>query len=492
MPNLVATGPVATPRSEATRHRPYIGLAVTADALAWATALVLAVLLRVELDVDEIDLQGLAWTAGAAAATQVLAGVARRSYTADSAISARGAGGLTASVFLVGLVVFALALLTDQAPVPRSTPLTAIPIAALMLVGSRAWLRAWSDRPDLEDPRRTRRAIVVGSGDDAEYIVRSMLRDPGWGILPVAVLAEGGTRRRRIAGIGAGRPDEDLAVVAQRHSADLLIVATTAPDRDETTSLTTRAGAAGLAVLVVPPIADLIRSLAPIDPPETSARPLHPASRPDSAARAAAKRFLDVGLCLIALPVVLPVLIGVALTLLCTGGEVLYRAPRVGLQGRTFTMLKFATMRPGDSGPRVTRENDSRITPIGRVLRTTKLNELPQVINVLRGDMSVVGPRPEDPRYARSYSTEQRAVWSVRPGMTSTSYLEFGDEEVYIERARPVDIEAFYVAELLPAKLEIELRYVRNWTVLGDIMIMARTLRLLLVGRSSGKSTGTT
>jgi lipopolysaccharide/colanic/teichoic acid biosynthesis glycosyltransferase len=143
-------------------------------------------------------------------------------------------------------------------------------------------------------------------------------------------------------------------------------------------------------------------------------------------------------------------------------------------------MFKFATMVPGDDGPRLTRAGDRRITPIGRWLRMTKLNELPQLINVLKGDMSLVGPRPEDPRYTAFYSAEQREVLSVRPGMASLAFLRFGDEEAYIERAGPTDIEAYYLKELLPEKLDIELQYVRSWTMRGDFRILTRTVVGLL------------
>lgn len=196
--------------------------------------------------------------------------------------------------------------------------------------------------------------------------------------------------------------------------------------------------------------------------------------------RGGAKRCLDIVLCLLALPVVLTIVVVIAAMLALNGDGVFYRAQRVGRGGKTFTMYKFATMVPGEAGPRVTREADARITPTGRWLRGSKLNELPQVFNVLRGDMSVVGPRPEDPRYAAFYSEEQREVFSVRPGMTCLAFLRFGDEQAFIERARPADVEAYYVSELLPEKLGVELEYLRTWSMLGDVRILARTVAGLL------------
>ncbi|WP_075332815.1 sugar transferase [Pseudonocardia sp. Ae168_Ps1] len=483
MSNELLIGPLAPARRGVAGDRAYVGVAVATDVIGWCAALVVAVLLRYELALAEIDLSGLLWMSVVAAGVQVLVGVCRRSYTAGRAAAGDG-GRLILSVFAVGLVVFVLTVL-QAPPVPRSTPLIAIPIAALLLVGARAALHARIDRPDPTDPRRTRRAVVVGSGDDADYLVRSMLRDSSWGILPVATLGGDGTRRR-IAGLGTARSGEGATALAERYGADLLVVATS--DDTAVQAVSADADAAGLSVLVVPPLAELVRSLAPADLPDRSHDvPGHRGPGLRHRCRAAAKRALDVLLCVVALPLVLPVLLTVAVVLTVSGSEVFYRAQRVGLHGRRFTMFKFATMRPGDSGPRVTREGDPRITPVGRVLRSTKLNELPQVLNVLRGDMSIVGPRPEDPRYARSYTERHRAVWSVRPGMTSVAYLDFGDEQVFIERARPDDVEAYYLGELLPAKLDLELGYVRSWSARGDMTIIARTLGRLVRSPAPGR-----
>jgi lipopolysaccharide/colanic/teichoic acid biosynthesis glycosyltransferase len=200
------------------------------------------------------------------------------------------------------------------------------------------------------------------------------------------------------------------------------------------------------------------------------------------------KRTVDLLLCVLALPLVLSVCLLVAIVLAVGQRQVLYRAQRVGRNGRPFTMLKFATMRPGDAGPRVTRERDPRITPIGRWLRATKLNELPQVFNVIKGDMSIVGPRPEDPRYVAFFTTEQTEVLQVRPGLVSPAYLVFGDEQTFIECADPADIEAYYVRELLPEKLRIEHQYLQAWSIAGDLRIVARTAARLI--NCSGGSHG--
>ena len=108
-------------------------------------------------------------------------------------------------------------------------------------------------------------------------------------------------------------------------------------------------------------------------------------------------------------------------------GPVFYKATRVGKDGRLFGMYKFRTMR-NDDGPRVTARDDPRITRIGRILRETKLNELPQLFNVLKGEMGLVGPRPEDPEFVAHYSPEERRVLSVRPGITSLATIAYFDD----------------------------------------------------------------
>lgn len=193
------------------------------------------------------------------------------------------------------------------------------------------------------------------------------------------------------------------------------------------------------------------------------------------------KRALDVMFCIVALPFVLPVgLLIAALVKLTSPGPVLYRARRVGRDMQPFAVLKFRTMRPGAAGPGITRSGDDRITTVGRWLRATKLDELPQVVNVLRGEMSIVGPRPEDPRFVALYTPAQRTVLDVRPGMTSMAFLRFGDEQEFIERAGPADVEAFYVETIMPEKLEIELQYLHDWSLGADLRILARTMMELV------------
>ena len=159
-------------------------------------------------------------------------------------------------------------------------------------------------------------------------------------------------------------------------------------------------------------------------------------------------------------------------------GPVFYRAERVGKDGRLFHMFKFRSMvrDAAEMGPGLTARGDPRVTRAGRVLRRTKLDELPQLINVLRGEMSLVGPRPEDPRYVALYSPDQRRILSMRPGMTSLASLKYRDEEDLLWND---DVDDLYSRFLMPRKLEIDLAYVDTRTVWSDFKVLAMTIAAL-------------
>src|SRR5262245_50040610 len=160
-------------------------------------------------------------------------------------------------------------------------------------------------------------------------------------------------------------------------------------------------------------------------------------------------------------------------------GPVFHVAERVGRQGRTFRLYKFRSMAVGSdrNGPAITTAADPRITRTGRFLRRTKLDELPQLFNVLKGDMSVVGPRPESPYYVRLYTLPQREVLRVRPGITGAASLEYRDEASLLAGA---DWETRYITEIMPRKLSIELEYLAGRTLVGDLQLLLRTILLLL------------
>jgi lipopolysaccharide/colanic/teichoic acid biosynthesis glycosyltransferase len=175
-------------------------------------------------------------------------------------------------------------------------------------------------------------------------------------------------------------------------------------------------------------------------------------------------------------PLLAAVAVGVALT---SPGPVLHRATRIGVDGRSFTLLKFRSMRVGSAvdGPAITQHGDERVTRVGRVLRATKLDELPQLWNVMRGDMAIVGPRPEDPRYVERYTPEQRAILRFPPGITSPASLAYRDEEAVLARrvAGGQTLDEAY-AEVMADKLRIDLDYVRTRHVRDDVRIVTRTV----------------
>lgn len=188
------------------------------------------------------------------------------------------------------------------------------------------------------------------------------------------------------------------------------------------------------------------------------------------------KRMLDVIGATTGLVVLSPVLIAVGIAVkLYDGGPIFYRATRVGKDGTLFRVYKFRTMvvDAHRRGPGITALADPRITPVGRWLRRTKLDELPQLINVLKGEMSLVGPRPEDPRYVALYTVEQRRILMVRPGITSAASLAYRYEEQLL--AGP-EWEALYRCKVMPEKLTIDLHYLSRRTLWTDVCLILKTL----------------
>lgn len=197
------------------------------------------------------------------------------------------------------------------------------------------------------------------------------------------------------------------------------------------------------------------------------------------------KRLFDITASLIGLIVLSPIFIMIAIIIKITApGSVFYRATRLGQYGKHFKLFKFRSMviNADQIGPGITGASDTRITPIGRLLRKSKLDELPQLINVLRGDMSIVGPRPEDPRYVAHYTDEQRKVLNVRPGITSPASIEYRDEEAQLTGS---SWESYYIEHIMPAKLTIDLNYAKNSNVFVDIIIIFKTLKVVFVPTDS-------
>ena len=163
-----------------------------------------------------------------------------------------------------------------------------------------------------------------------------------------------------------------------------------------------------------------------------------------------------------------------------SSGPAFFRQERVGRAGVPFPLLKLRTMDTSITAPAygITCGGDPRITRIGRLLRRYKLDETPQLLNVLRGEMSLVGPRPEVPRYVALYDSAQRAVLAVRPGITGAAALAYRNEEALLAQAS--DPEGFYVETLMPRKLQLELDYLHSRSPLGDLTLVAKTLGQLL------------
>lgn len=194
------------------------------------------------------------------------------------------------------------------------------------------------------------------------------------------------------------------------------------------------------------------------------------------------KRLLDIVLSLAALLVLSPLMLGAALAIaLESGFPVLFRQTRLGLHGREFGMFKFRSMVKNAAaiGPYFTSGDDPRITRVGRFIRRTSIDELPQILNVLKGDMSLVGPRPEVPRYMALYPDEaRRLILSVRPGVTDRATIEFRDEERLLAAAS--DPERAYVEQVMPIKQRYYLDYVARRSLAGDVGILIDTLRAVL------------
>jgi lipopolysaccharide/colanic/teichoic acid biosynthesis glycosyltransferase len=166
-------------------------------------------------------------------------------------------------------------------------------------------------------------------------------------------------------------------------------------------------------------------------------------------------------------------------------GPSFFLQERTGRFRRSFRIIKFRTMKQVTSGEAslITAAGDRRVTHVGRWLRKTKVDELPQLFNVLFGDMSLVGPRPEVPRYTRLYTEDQRQVFLARPGITSSAALASVNEEETL--ARQVDAEAYYLRCLMPAKLELDLAYCRSISFSEDVRLICRTLGRLSQSRNS-------
>ncbi len=194
-----------------------------------------------------------------------------------------------------------------------------------------------------------------------------------------------------------------------------------------------------------------------------------------------AKRAFDIFVSCIALLLLLPLFLVIGIVIkVSSRGTVFYRGKRIGRHGTQFRMYKFRSMvvNAAKIGPSVTYQNDPRITKVGRFLRGTKLDELPQLINVLKGDMSLVGPRPETDDHVIHYSFEQRQVLNVRPGIAGLAQIEWHDEESKIDSAENLDT---VYRRIMQEKLALDRKYVmESPTLRKDLGIILRTFSAML------------
>ena len=199
-------------------------------------------------------------------------------------------------------------------------------------------------------------------------------------------------------------------------------------------------------------------------------------------AREPSSRFFDLISTSAGLPLLFPLLLVLAgLILLSDGPPVFFSQMRVGKRGKLFHIWKFRTMRAGSEGSAVTAAGDSRVTRIGAILRRTKLDELPQLWNVLAGDMSLVGPRPEVPEFVQMESPIWQAVLQVRPGVTDLATLLFRNEEQLLAAA--ADPSAFYRETVLPVKLAWNIAYLRSRSFWRDLKLICLTIRFSISPR---------
>ena len=193
-----------------------------------------------------------------------------------------------------------------------------------------------------------------------------------------------------------------------------------------------------------------------------------------------AKRIFDLIAALLGLILLLPVLLIVGiLIVLDSPGPVFYLGDRIGKDGKPFKIFKFRTMviNADQMGSALTHGGDPRVTRVGRVLRQWKMDELPQLINVLRGEMSIVGPRPESPGYVEHYTPEQRQVLGAKPGITGLTQIKFRHEESLLNQYK--DRERAYIDTIMPYKLALDLEYIKAQSFVVDLGLIFQTFLAL-------------
>lgn len=382
---------------------------------------------------------------------------------------------------IVGVAVVAVIALTLRVAPARTYLIAVVSILVIGSAGARLGVRRWLRRKRARG-LLVQRTLIVGRADSVAALVASLRRDAYQGLLPVAVCASGrdgsAVAGEAIDGVPVlGYPDEVLAA-ADLCEAEVVVVAAH-PDlsgpvlRRLTWALEER----DVELIVSPGLLDVAGPRLSIRP--SSEMPLLHVERPaGNRFHDLAKSVLDRLAAVVLLAVLGPVMLGVALAVrLDDGGPVLFRQKRVGVRGETFMMLKFRTMVPDAEsrleallaasqfdGVLFKMTRDPRVTRVGALLRRYSLDELPQLLNVLRGDMSLVGPRPPLPREVDQYEPDALRRLRVRPGMTGLWQVS-GRSDLSWEQS-----------------LRLDLHYVDNWSPLGDLHILIRTVSAVFRG----------
>ena len=310
-----------------------------------------------------------------------------------------------------------------------------------------------------------RYAVVVGSGEPVVEVLRVLRHRPDVGIQLLGVLSD----KDQMEGIGArwlGTP-EDIRAVLDARPVDIVIIALPHAEYPRMSAVLNAIGDDPVAIHFVPDVFSLASLRGGIE--EFEGLPvIHLRESPLYGWNRVLKRGFDLVLGTLALAAALPVMLGVALAVRLTSrGPVLYRQERMGLDGRRFAMLKFRTMRldaEAATGPQWARPDDPRRTPIGAVLRSFSLDELPQLVNVLRGEMSLVGPRPERPGFVEEFRRRVPGYMlrhKVKAGITGWAQINGWRGNTSIEK-----------------RIEYDLYYIERWSLGFDLAILLRTLWL--------------
>ena len=312
--------------------------------------------------------------------------------------------------------------------------------------------------------------LIVGDGEAARYIVQKVQWSPQLGYDLVGVVTESG--RGNVLGLPALGDYADLPVLIDEFEVDSVIIALPELDRDQLVNLVTLSQRGQVDIKVYPDVFAYMSAGLSVD--DLGGMPL---LRVRDVAlqgwRLSLKRALDVTGAGIALVILSPMLVGLAVIVkLTSGGPVFFYQPRMGLDGKMFPVLKYRTMRTDaeEDGPGWTVEDDPRVTPIGRILRKTNADELPQFINVLLGQMSLVGPRPEQEPYVvqfRSYIPRYMERHQMKAGLTGWAQVNGLRGDTSIEE-----------------RTKYDLWYVENWSLWLDIKILIRTSIQTVTGRN--------